>query len=557
MSLEKDEKNGLSRRTFLGGTVATATVASMPGTVFAGPGRIPLTRSEERVVVIGSGFGGGISALRLAQAGVPVLVLERGRWWKTGPNAETFPHAALLDQRDLFYSIWPERNHRRIGLFPYVGLLEPVFGQNMTALCAAGVGGGSLVYQGMTVQPSEEVFSSWFPAQIDYKQMNEVYYPRVASMLHAQTAPDALINSPTYKAARTFAAHVKSAGYALSKIPMPIDWNYALAELRGEMKPSYTNGDCALGVNNGGKFSVDVTYIEQALATGLVRVAAQHNVTSIARAANGGWEVHVDSTNERGTVLEQKIISTQTLILSAGTLNTSRLLVGAGARGQITDLPDGLGQGYGTNGDQIYIWNNSVEDPGVPQGGPVIYGSFEWNSPGQLANTIIQASVPPGSKYIGAINPALVPAVAQMATSTTATTTPVHSTMLVGYGVSPDRGQFIYNPQTDRVELHWPANGDAAIAQRIYERIIKIAGDGSKVINTNKTVNSTWHSLGGACIDVVCDLEGRVKEQQGLYVLDGALMPGTTCAANPSMTIAAVVERALDRIVRHDVGTII
>lgn len=554
MKSEKDEKSVLSRRKFLGGAVATATAASMPGATFAGSARIPLTRSQERVVVIGSGFGGGIAALRLAQAGVPVLVLERGRWWQTGPNAETFPHAAIPDKRDLFYTVWPKRNNRRIGISPYVGLLEPVVGHHMTAICPAGVGGGSLVYQGMTVQPSEDVFTSWFPSQVDYQEMNEIYYPRVARMLNAQTAPDNLINSPTYKASRTFAAHVQAAGYSLNKIPMPIDWNYALAELRGEMKPSYTNGDCALGVNNGGKFSVDVTYIAQALATGLVRVEAQHNVTSIARTADGSWEVQVDRTDMRGTVLEQKIITAQTLILSAGTVNTSRLLVGAAARGQITDLPDGLGDGYGTNGDQIYIWRNPAEDMGQPQGGPVVYGSFDWNTPGQLANTVIQASVPPGKKYMGsAVSSALVPGAARLAAASTGG----HSTMLVGFGVSSDRGQFLYNPNRDRVELHWPANGDAAIAKCIHDRVVKIAGEGSKLINTNKIVNSTWHSLGGACIDVVCDLEGRVKGQQGLYVLDGALMPGTTCAANPSMTIAAVVERALDRIVRSDVSTII
>lgn len=554
MTTGKDDKSALSRRKFMGGAVAGAAIASMPGTTFAGSARIPLTHSQERVVVIGSGFGGGIAALRLAQAGVPVLVLERGRWWPTGPNAETFPHAAIPDKRDLFYTIWPERNHRRVGISPYVGLLEPVRGHNMTAICPAGVGGGSLVYQGMTVQPSEEVFTQWFPAAIDYQEMNEIYYPRVARMLNAQTAPDALINSPTYKAARTFAANVKAAGYALSKIPMPIDWSYALAELRGKMKPSYINGDCALGVNNGGKFSVDVTYIAQAQATGLVRVEAQHNVTSVARAATGGWEVFVDRTDTKGTVLEQKIISTQTLILSAGTVNTSKLLVGAAARGQITDLPDGLGQGYGTNADQIYIWRNPVDDPGAPQGGPVIYGSYDWETP-EMANTVIQASVPPGKRYMGVtpVSAALLPgAVGLMNASTT-----VHSTMLVGFGVSSDRGDFRYNADRDRVELFWPANGDAAIAKRIRERVVKIAGPGSKLINTNKIVNSTWHSLGGACIDVVCDLEGRVKGQQGLYVLDGALMPGTTCAANPSMTIAAVVERALDRIVQNDVGSII
>jgi cholesterol oxidase len=48
-----------------------------------------------------------------------------------------------------------------------------------------------------------------------------------------------------------------------------------------------------------------------------------------------------------------------------------------------------------------------------------------------------------------------------------------------------------------------------------------------------------------------------VEGQRGLYVLDGALLPGSAAACNPSMTIAAVAERALSRIVRDDVGTII
>ncbi|RKE66961.1 GMC oxidoreductase [Dietzia kunjamensis] len=54
----------------------------------------------------------------------------------------------------------------------------------------------------------------------------------------------------------------------------------------------------------------------------------------------------------------------------------------------------------------------------------------------------------------------------------------------------------------------------------------------------------------------VCDLDGRVQGQRGLYVVDGALIPGTTAACNPSLTIAAIAERALDRIVRQDVGVV-
>ena len=77
------------------------------------------------------------------------------------------------------------------------------------------------------------------------------------------------------------------------------------------------------------------------------------------------------------------------------------------------------------------------------------------------------------------------------------------------------------------------------------------------LVDTNGMVNSTWHPLGGACMETVCDLDGRVHGQRGLYVLDGALMPGNSAACNPSMTIAALAERALDNIVARDVGRVI
>ncbi|MEY4765410.1 MAG: hypothetical protein RI907_2083 [Pseudomonadota bacterium] len=545
----------LNRRQFLGNAAAAVSTASVSGAARAAT--VPTTPSTERVVVIGSGFGGGVSALRLGQAGVKVLVLERGRWWPTGPNAETFPHASSIDKRVMFYNMWPELFGKRIGINPYAGLLEPVSGQGITAVTPSCVGGGSLVYQGMSMQPTEALFSAAFPAGIDYAEMARVFYPRVARMLNLQTAPDELINSPNYLAARVFAQRTQAAGFDVEKINMPIDWRYALAELRGEMKPSYTNGDGALGVNNGGKSSVDVTYLKQAMETGNVTVAALHNVTRVARAANGQWTVYVDRTDEAGTVLEHKVITTKTLIMSAGTVNTVKLLVRARARGDITGLPDGLGEGYGTNGDQIYVWSDQSLNLGAPQGGPVVYGSREWDNP-QLANTVIQASIPPLSKNASSsdtiLPSAMLPAATQLSTTEVGTG---HATMLVGYGVSAGRGKFVYNALTDKVELKWPKTGDAAIAKRIKERLTAIVGPTGKLINTNDIVNSTWHSLGGANIGVVCDLEGRVKGQKGLYVLDGALMPGTTCACNPSMTIAAVVERALDRIVRQDVGSII
>ncbi|MWA00075.1 cholesterol oxidase [Actinomadura sp. LD22] len=525
----------ISRRSLLAGAAATAGLAAVgaartPARA-AAKARVPVTRSQERVVIIGSGFGGGVTALRFAQAGVPCLVLERGIWWRTGPNAETFPHAASPDKRMFWLGSTPQIFGISADPFEhYTGLLEQVAGNGMDMIVAAGVGGGSLVYQGMTLQPTRDAFNANLPEQLDYTRMDQVYYPRVAQMLQIETAPDELINSPTYQPARVFAKDVQRAGHPLSKIPMPIDWDYALRELKGEMKPSYTNGDCALGVNNGGKHSVDVTYIAAAQATGLVTVATQHNVTDVAMTSDGRWEIHVDRIGTDGTVLEKKIITAKALVMAAGTAGTTRLLMRAAAKGQIPDMPDGLGTGWGSNGDRIYVWTDLEDDFGDPQGGPVVYGSLEWDDP-NTANTVIQASLPP-------------------------TGGDIRSTMIVGYGVSKGRGRFVYDSGKDDAVLQWPKGADDTIYKRINERITKIAGSLSVLTDTTGAYPSTWHPLGGAPMGTVCDLSGRVQGHRGLYVLDGALIPGTTAACNPSMTIAAIAERATDDIVAHDAGTV-
>lgn len=527
--------SALSRRSFLGATAATGFALASPGIARAErnpAARVRLTREEHRVIVIGSGFGGGVASLRLAQAGVPVLVLERGRRWQTGPNATTFPLATKPDKRMLWYRSNPNVFGTPLIFEPYTGLVEAVAGDNMTALCAAGVGGGSLVYQGMSLEPTEAVFNSLFPAELDWNTMHRVHYPRVARMLQLRTAPDALVDSPNYRAARVFAEHARKAGLPVSKIPMPIDWNYALDELRGKMTPSYTNGADAMGVNNGGKHSVDVTYIAAGEATGKVEVRTLHEVTDIQRAKDGRWTVSVNRIDTSGKVLENLILTTPALIMAAGSLNTTKLLVRAAGKGHIPDMPEGLGGNWGTNADRIYVWAQPDEAFGQPQGGPVVFGSLNWSDPATAA-TIIQASIPPMGMDM-------------------------HSTMMVGYGVSKTRGHFDYTSADDNAVLRWPLEGDTAIQNgRIGPLAHKIAGPNAILTDTNLEFPSTWHPLGGASMGPVCDVDGRVHGQRGLYVLDGALIPGNCGACNPSMTIAAVAEHAMDRLVHQDVGGVI
>jgi cholesterol oxidase len=118
------------------------------------------------------------------------------------------------------------------------------------------------------------------------------------------------------------------------------------------------------------------------------------------------------------------------------------------------------------------------------------------------------------------------------------------------------KGFFTYDRSTDDVKLHWPEkeNRDALLAAKVTYTSL----DGS--INTPATTPTTdisasicAHPLGGAVMDKVCDQYGRVLNYRGLYVVDGALIPGPTACTNPSFTIAAIAERCMEKIIAEDI----
>lgn len=123
----------------------------------------------------------------------------------------------------------------------------------------------------------------------------------------------------------------------------------------------------------------------------------------------------------------------------------------------------------------------------------------------------------------------------------------------------PDgHGEFRYDPARREAVLHFPqgAHGPSmAEARRRIEELGRAAGSIAS-IDLTALDHSTFHPLGGAVIGKVCDAHGRVLGQRGLYVNDGALIPGSTACANPSLTICSLAERNIDHIVRNDVGTV-
>jgi cholesterol oxidase len=485
---------------------------------------------QRRVVIIGSGFGGSVTALRLAQAGIPVLLLERGIWWPTGPNADTFSHMFTPDKRASWLTTSPTLTPLPPAIYPpYTGVLDRVHGNGLDILCGAGVGGGSLVYHGMTLQPTEALFSHVLP-QLNYADFAHTYYPRVANMLSIATIPDDVLNSPQYLSNQLFIKHVKAAGLTPSKIPMPIDWNYARLELQGAVKPSYTTGDVIYGVNNGGKHSLDVTYLAQAVATGLVEIATLNVVQQVALNPQGKWVVTANRITTSGTVVQQNVITCDAVFLGAGVAGTTRLLMRAQAHNTIPNLPNGLGTQVGNNGDRIFSWTDLAENTGARQGGPACVGYQDWAQP-STALTIVHGPIP-------------VPIES-------------HIMSIIGYGVTPVRGAFQYNSSTDDIVLNYPKDTETDLNNAIKARINQITGSTLGVlVDTTELDSTTFHPLGGAPMGSVCDQYGRVQGHKGLYVMDGALIPGSTGACNPSMTIAALAERNIETVLRTDVGPV-
>ena len=401
----------------------------------------------------------------------------------------------------------------------------------MDVVCAAAVGGGSLPYHGMTVQPRGDLFDRVMPDELDYQEFDERWYPLVRRNLGATPIPDDVLASPRYRSSRRFIEHVRAAGLPEARgVPMPIDWDVVRQELRGEKRPVISAGDVIYGVNGPGKRSLDTNYLPAAEATGQVELLALHRVERLRRDAAGRWAVDVDRLDTDGVVHEHVELVADAVFLCAGSPNTTKLLVRAAARGDITDLPDDVGAWWSTNGD--LITTQILSSPmGAYQGGPASIGSLDWDNP-RGPVTVLFAPIP-----------------------LTAETNVMET---VGIFLPDGHGRFSYDPARDEARLAFPASAHGPSMAEARRRVALVGAAAGAVTAIDMTAVDpcTFHPLGGAVIGKVCDDHGRVLGQRGLYVNDGALIPGSTACANPSLTIAALAERNIDHIVRHDVDTV-
>jgi cholesterol oxidase len=509
-----------------------------------------MTTSEQTdVVIIGSGFGGAVAALRLTERGIRTVVIERGKRWPVTPQQDTFSSLQAPDGRSAWLSDMAVLGDPK-PIERFVGVLELIVGNGIAAFAGAGVGGGSLVYAGALVQPPRVLFDRIFDGRVDYDEMADVYFQRVRRLIEPTPAPHWILHHPEYAAARTWLELGYRADLPTHLIDLALDWHIVHKELTGGRVPSVSAGEFWYGNNSGAKLSLDRNYLRLAEESGYLDIVTQQIVQSVRSGPEGRFVVTTDEIDDNGSVLGQHEYVVRQLFLGAGSIGTSRLLVRARERGWLPYLNEAVGTQWGNNGDFF-----SAID-GVAQGvRPNLGGT---------APVLIQ-------DLDNAINPTAVECFADW-------TREGQRGVVASIGMSPvpAKGSFTYDPATDEVTLTWP-NSDPDILRAAeagavtYDRLAEAGGPDCRrrepVLplaygmpahqqldpdTTPVDASATAHPLGGVPLDVATDNIGRIRQYPGLYVADGALVPGNTGCANPALTIAALAERNLERIIEQD-----
>ncbi|MBB6346447.1 GMC oxidoreductase [Nonomuraea muscovyensis] len=530
--------HGVSRRGFIAGTGSLLGAAALAGRAPAAQARTASIVSGAHVpaLVIGTGYGGSVAALRLAQAGVDVHMIEMGRAWDTpGSDGKIFCNTREPDYRSYWLRTRTKAPLNYFLGFPidrdiprYTGILDAEEFGGITVYQGRGVGGGSLVNGGMAVTPRRENFAAVLPS-VNAAEMYDVYYPRANAGLGVGLIDPAWFDTTAcYQYGRVGRKHAQRSGFPFVFVPDVYDWDYMKQEAAGTVPKSALAGEILYG-NNHGKKSLQQTYLARARATGRVAVSPLHRVTSVAP-AGGRYAVTIEQLDDTGGVTATKTVTADRVFFAAGSVGTSKLLVKLKATGVLPHLNDEVGKGWGDNGNVMCGRANHM-----------------WDATGSL-----QSAIP----CCGIDNWAAGGAFAEVAPLPTGIET--YASFYLSITRNPHRAQFSWNAAAGRVELNWQTawkQPSIDMAKTIFDKINAKEGTiyRTDLFGVYKIWGDhlTYHPLGGAVLGRVTDGYGRLAGYPGLYVIDGALIPGNT-TVNPFVTITALAERNIEKIIATD-----
>lgn len=292
------------------------------------------------VVVIGSGFGGSVSALRLREKGYSVAVLEAGRRFRD----KDFPKTSWRLRKFLYAPAIGCYGIQRIHVLP-----------DVLVLAGAGVGGGSLVYANTLYQPGDEYFQDAQWASItDWKKELEPWFDQARRMLGVAENP---YFSPSDQAMKDVATEM-GVGHTFQMAPLGIYFGEgkgvaAKDPYFGGVGPDRNGcqqcGACMTGCKFNAKNTLPKNYLGLAESAG-AQVFPMTTVKSFSQNVDGTWEIRAVRSNDPfATVIKFKA---NQVIVAAGTYNTQKLLH-AMKRKTLPQLSNHLGQLSRTNSEAL------------------------------------------------------------------------------------------------------------------------------------------------------------------------------------------------------------
>lgn len=509
-------------------------------------------------VVIGSGYGGGVAASRLARMGFRVAVVEQGRKWKPGD----FPVTNKARRKTT------RLTGRAPKLGDPTGLYYLSVGKGLTVFGASGLGGGSLINAGVVLRP-------------DLARLRDAGWPdEVVSdglLLEGLTRAEKMLGVGPVPAPERFAKYngmrkaAEVAGRQLELPPMTISHRPGPNAAGVIQYACRYCGDCWSGCNVGAKNTVGITYIADAIDHGAA-VLCESRAQSVTKTTNG-WEVVVRDLS--GANAGERRIEAPMVVLAAGTLGTTELLLRAQQDG--LDLSTKLGEGFSANGDDLVL-------------------AGDLGEPVNAVATGFPSNAPRGAPLVGPHSMALIdlgdedgPVWVHDGTMLTmmAALAPLKNFLQLNvrravrlirdgvYGDKMSRTQLFYvvahddasgrlRLQNNQVVVDWPDYSNRPERVRAEKKVrAMIEGMGGEFISNPFKMSAFGgnriiaHPLGGCAMGETAETgvvapDGRVFDpskgptgiHEGLYVCDGAAVP-TAIGVSPLLTITALAERAM------------
>ncbi len=521
-----------------------------------------LLPAQAGVVVIGSGFGGAVSACRRAEDGEHVVVLERGR--RYGPH--DFPRTIGQFAR----AFWDDRTGD--------GFLEYRPFRRVDVITGVGVGGGSLHYFNVNVPAPADVFDrpGW-PASLS-RAVLDPYYDRARRMLgSAELAVPA--GRPDLPArTRVFEAAARAAGHRPEPVTIAVHTGRARPHpISGRLQePCNYCGNCLLGCDRGSKNTLDHNYLARAEQLG-ARVVPGATATAITPAGPGRYRVDVALRAGPGGPTRWRSILCREVVVSAGSLGSTELLLRC--RDEHRTLPDlspTLGHRFSINGELLLAYAADADQSVDPGLGPPITRMVQTSRGGHHVSVqdlglpdqllwFLDGMAPPTRVRLRRLAATAVDyGRSSLGVPGRRSRVGLHLEAIAGgartptaipfLGMGTDYGHGQLSLRRGALRVGWQPRRDRALYREIEGLMADISRHAggrfvpSPLRRWPLRKSLTAHPLGGCPIGTdattgVVDDRGRVFGYPGLSVIDGSIIPGAL-AVNPSLTIAALAERA-------------